>query len=478
MEAEDTYFLNYDDALGEAKKQNRYGPYCKLQLCYYNGLQEIKSKYKNLIYLPIDEIEYKLLKLETRVPTKIYLEETNIPKKNDLKIQEDILSNIRKYKKEKEILHNILRKKIKRIDIDFTEKLRIYIATDKFEKDARTAYENIRDAFIGIKAEVFFDINDDIDDIDDFRRAKFIEKYKPHITININRLRNTQLPEKTLNIIWFIDPTLILYDDSKIQIRKNDFIFSSQIEFENRLLFKNVDSNKIKIQPIPGSKYCFINKKIKREEKIVFVGSNFFEVVELAILYKENKSMIYELTKIFNEGLLTREKLNELADKYVNEGIIKSHEHLNMFVYPAIGRLEVVKWLCSQSKIKFEVYGKGWDKIKEVSNHYKGILEYKEVVNLYNSAKYSLIIPSHSFYQKRLLEASACGCINIAFDDPNMLDPFYHKNNVLLFKDSASLLNIIGKKPKKDTTLIANDISYKIFINKIINLNKEVNNVR
>ena len=72
MDYEDTYFESFAEALAEAQQQNIIEPYSKLQLCFYDG-DEIQTSYKNLIYLPINNISNKLLKLNLRPPTQIKL---------------------------------------------------------------------------------------------------------------------------------------------------------------------------------------------------------------------------------------------------------------------------------------------------------------------------------------------------------------------------------------------------------------------
>ncbi len=457
LEIEDTYFANFAEALEIAKLQNKFTAYNNLQLCYYDG-PEVKNSYPNLINLPKEKISTRLLELGTRIPTSFKTKDNNL-----------ISKYIEDFKEKKEKEHLKLINKIKDSKLNFNESLRVYISADYGGKVVLKTYQFLYNLFLEQNFKVYFDINDNITIMDDFRRAKSLDRVKPHITININRLRNTQLNEDTFNFSWFMDPTLVLFDNSKLQLRKKDYIFYIGDEILNALKNKNVPTKKIIHQFLtPDYKKFYQSKNIIKEEKVIFVGQNYFEVIEPTIGYK-NHPVVKELTTLFNENKITKEILKELSLKY--SSTIKRPEHIEIFIYPAVVRLETVKWMCSQNLIKAEIYGSGWDNIDELSKYTKGVINSETDLNdIYNTAKYSLVVHSNFMYIPKLFESSACGAIPIVYQGITTLDKFEYQDNVLIFTNKKDFEKTLINKPKKDSSQISNEISTSTIINKIMNI--------
>lgn len=465
---EDTYFFDYEKALEVAEQQNRIIPYNLLQICYYDG-EERDTRLKNLIWLPINSLPERLIGLGTRIPTKVVfkLNETKNQESdyNQYKFQIALYNQIR----EEQHLNNIVQ--IKKVQLNFNEPLRIYIGADFGSQVVLSYYKMIKDSFLSFGCDVFYDENSDIELNDDFRRSTCLLLYKPHITININRLRNNQLCNDMINIIWFQDPTLILYDDTTIKVRDRDFIFYAIDEFKNALLKKGVQKSKLFKQVFTvDEKKFYLKSEIKRENKIIFIGSNFFDSNVFLNGYKENQFVVEQLMHLIDNCLSTPEAIDDLAEILLKDKKIRSREHLNMFIYPSVGRLEVVKWICKYSPIPVEIYGNGWENIEEVKPFYKGFINKDKIPDLYNSAKYSLLIPSHSFYQQRLAEALLCGTINFAWDDPNLRDKFNYRDSIVVFKDRNDISQNLAKEPVYIDSNLIQSVSNKSFIKRILSI--------
>lgn len=457
---QDTYFDNFNDALEIAKQQNRFSAYNCLQICYYDGAEQ-KTPYKNLINLPQNEIVDRLLFLNTRIPTKVIS-----------KSEKNILEQIERFKTLKKELYFKSVMEIKSLNINFEDPLRFYMSIDYGGKVVSNIYKILYDVILNMGFDIYFDENDELTYMDDFKRADSINKFKPHINININRIRNDFLNDDMFNFIWFQDPTLILYDDTIINVRSRDYFFTLVDNFKLALINKNVPCEKIYSQSFCiDSKLFYLEDEIERENKIVFIGNNYFEVGMPTRDYKNKVTLIEELSLAFNSSLLTRQKLEQLALKYLENGTIKSKEHMEMFIFNAMVRVEVLKWICAQNKIKVEIYGEGWDHISEIKPYYKGFLKSKdEIRRVCNSATYSLLAHPEYYYQQRLFEAAACGSIPIVYQGINNSESFFHKDNVLLFNDQQSLFECIGKKPKKQLQEIVKDLNYNKLIQKIIDI--------
>jgi len=452
---EDIYFEDFNQAFEIAKQQNRFSAYDCLQICYYDG-EEQEAAYKNLINLPHNEIVDKLFLLNTRIPTKIIS-----------KNEKNILKEIERFKTLKQNLYSQSIQSIKTLNIDFNEPIRVYISADFGSCVVLKAYLILSKIFEKYNFDVYLDINDELTLMDDYRRAKAISNFNPHITFNINRLRNEHLYPDVLNFIWFMDPTLILFDDSEIKLRKRDYIFYIGDEIYNALKNKKVPQNKIFHQFLTPDYDLFKEREgIDRENKIVFIGQNYFEVMSPTTEYK-NHPVINEIRVLFNKNALTKSNLEELGHKYAQT--IRRPEHLAIFIVPAVAREEMVKWMCNQKIIKSEVYGRGWEQVPEVAPYIKGFIHHEdELARIMNSAKYSLIPHSNFIFIPKLFEACSCGAIPIVYKGQTTLDSFdKYENNALIFSSKEEFVNLLSKEPLKSSKQISNDISLDTIIAKI-----------
>lgn len=452
---QDTYFDTFDEAFEVASQQNIFGPYQNLQICYYDG-EKKDTDCKNLIHLPLSNFVDELLRLNTRIPTRIVSGQSNTVKKK-----------IEQFTQVKYKVLNYNKKQIKKIQLNFHEKYRVYLSADYGGKVVFKTYELLKKIFESKNFIVYFDVNDNLTNMDDLGRTTAIMNFKPHIILNINRLRNDYLHDECFNFCWFMDPTLMLFDDTEIKLRNRDYIFYLGDEVYNALIKKRIPKNKIFHQFLTPDYEIFCEKKeIKKENKIIFIGQNYFEVVSPTIEYK-NHPVRDEIRVLFNENGLTKIKLKELADKYAST--LRREEHLEIFIVPAVAREEMVKWMCKQTVIPAEVYGSGWDNIFGVASHVERYIEDEnELIEVVNSAKYSLIPHSNFIYVSKLFESCSCGAIPIVYKGETTLDNFdIYVDNALIFSTEQEFINLLNKKSLKSPKKISDDISLVQICDKI-----------
>lgn len=468
LQTEDCYFESYSDALKQAEKYvylNRAKS--KLQLCYYDGKAQTSSL-PNLINLPLENFEETLLTLQTRQPTFIVHQQAQFVKDKLCLLHQRIAAK-----------SEALKKLIRSQAINFHEPHRVYLNGEYMGRVVLKITELLKEAFIKAGYKVKFDINDQLSDMNDLKRLQSIAEFQPHITININRIRNDLINDSTFNFIWFMDPTLCLYDNSKFEYRERDHYFYLIDNFISPLLAKGVTRDRMTKQKFATNSDSFYleNKEQERKNKMVFIGNDYFHVGDPTSEYRHQAEMIDELSALFNEQKLDLVTINNLARKYKEKGTIRSHEHVEMFIFTAIVRLEVLKWAVN-SNIELEIYGEGWENYQEFVPFYKGILETDDDVRrAYNASKYCLLAHPQYFYQQRLMEASACGAIPVVYKDVTNLEQCDHLENILTFTNQAELNNIQDKQPKLDVQQIARDNSYEQLIKSIQeHVNDDLNN--
>lgn len=457
----DIYFYSYEDAVNQARKSVWLDKAkSKLQVCFYatRPSNVIPENLENLIYLPEDKFAQILLENNYRAPTK------SIGFNSDsIKIALD------KYHAQKAALIESFKTRIKESKLDFKEPLRVYLSVDYKGFVVENIYHLLANAFIEKGINVKLDKNTSVTLMDDLKRLRSIAEFRPHIMFNINRTRSDLINEGTFNFIWFMDPTLCLYDDSKFENRARDVYFYLIDNFKKALLAKNVPIEKISKQTFASDKESFyLQKNTQKKNKIVFIGNDYFDVCDPTYKYACNLKLREKLASLFNENNLSPVKLHKLTEELTVNGTLISPEHLEMFLYPAIVRLEVLKWCAEESEIPFEIYGKGWGSYSELKPYYKGELKSKdEVRTICNESKYSLLAHPEYFYQQRLLEASACGSIPIIFEGVNNTEKFEFKKNSLIFKQKGELKELLNSEPIESPTIISEKCSYSTLIEKI-----------
>lgn len=463
----DFYFFDFEEALKKSKKLYDSGSKEYVGICYYDGDKK-ETESVNLINLSSSD-SFSFIETFTnsnlRIPT--FIDTTNLQEH----LQEEYIDKIQKLIKQAIIQRSTIQekliKKIKSTKLNFSEKLRVYMDTHIGNDTVAQVYRHLSTVLKALDFEVFLDSYSNLEDIkDDYKRIKNIEKFNPHITININRIRNNYLVDNCFNFIWFQDPTLILYDDSPINLRKNDFIFFIGPEIFKALLAKGIDPDKMMHQHVcPDFRIFKTDNKVARKNKIVFIGNDYLSYAEPPCYYK-NTPLVDEIAKLFNDGKISKFTLQELYCKY--KSVLKRPEHLEVFIYPAVVRQEVVKWICTQEHIDVEIYGSGWDQIEETQSKCKGFIEREEdLIKILNESKYSLVVHGYYSYFLKFFESCACGSIPVVFEDKNSLEKIRHRDMAFTFSSKEELLKRIMEETSQFPVEITKDISLDNMVLKI-----------
>lgn len=453
---EDTYFSNFSDAKVQAQKQLYldHGQ-SKLQLCFYDGTEHSQHFLPNLINLPISIIPKFFIENDFRIPTKIIHSK-----------RKEVEANIIKAEKERARLLDETLQKIKKQDITLSAKPKIYFSVDHNGKVVENIYRLLDSAFKNSNWETFFDINDSISVMDDYKRARSIFKFKPNVVFTINRFRSELINKNTYHFSWYMDPTLNLYDETPFKVRDKDFFFYLIENFKDALINKNVPSFKLHKQSFACDPFFLSQPKAKnKENKIIFIGNDYFKVCDPTYKYANNSELIDYISNLFEQEKINKKTINEFATKLFNKGTIKRKEHFEMFLFPAVVRVQVLKWLCEVSPISVEIYGDGWDSYPELSPYYKGVLTSKEaIIKACSNSKYSLLAHPEYFYQQRLLESSACGSIPVIFVGMNNREQYHHYNSSLVFTKKNQLKKILTSEPAMPPNQISMELTYDVIV--------------
>jgi hypothetical protein len=458
---EDIYFLNGDEALRVASEQNRWGENgYYLQACYYDG-PKIESDLANLIHMPIENLIEGLAYGRYRIPTKIDF--TSLELSSDIKYQVQVHFNISTG--QATILRNQLNQKylhnLKNAKLDFSEPLRFYLSASSSTQVMQYVSKAIADTLDSMGYDVMFDL---YYGIEDESSLKNMVEFNPHAVINLNHINNKYISDDVFNIVWFQDPMPILYNNEELSLRKRDIIYSLLKEFDTPLRKKGVE--------VKRQNFCVNLKEfkiyddIKRQKKIVFIGSSYGKMIPDD---KNTSDAVEYITKAFGTGEHLK---GDFIDKIV-QNFLLDKEFVLARLIPFVVRDVSVLWLCNiESDYEIEIYGHGWDAYESVKPFYKGALKYgDDVAKVYNSATYSLAPHQNYILQQRVLEAAACGCIPIVYD---IGEEKIYEESLEYFKTKDDLVDILSNNDLKEKNFdrLLRENSYKYFVDGII---KEIN---
>jgi len=462
----DTYFLSSQEALRVAKQQNRSDDQDQefLQICYYNG-EKIDSDLINLIHLPLNSLVDDLAQGEYRIPTKINFIGLDISAEELESISKNLGIAIEQAQAYRDKLNNIYVDRLKNVKLDFSQPLRFYLFGHICTTVMQHVSKSIVDTLIKNGYEVLFHLYEGMEDYSNYKK---IFEFNPHVTININFLRNQYISDDVFNFVWIQDPVLYLTDESEVLIRKKDFIFSLINTFDELLERKNI--------PFKRQGFCIneaiykLDNSIKREKKIVFIGSSYLSFIP-DDNEQVNQAVKYMIT-LFHKGVdFTNEKIAQIADTFKLD-----KNYLSTRIIPFIVRDISLIDLCQiKSKYKIEIYGSGWEKYEILQPYYKGMLNYGEdIAKVYNSATFAFAPHQSYILQQRTLESTACGAIPIVYDCRKLSNESAYSEAVIYFKTFQDLEKILHKKPpKKDFKRLLRENSYQGFVDKILKVVEE-----
>ena len=468
----DFYFLDSTVAHNTALLQKKSGLFNNLQVCYYDG-QKIEGTPENMINVPLEKIYDFFSKSNLRPPQAMNCEKRNLEKNTISNLNQYIQKSLYNASLKRQEMAALYKKEIQNIKLDFTQPLRILFITTRITSVMQYASKNVSEALRKLGYETFVSIEENdmqiwgSDESDQFVwHLKNILEFKPHVIFNINYLHNEFLPKDMFNFIWFQDPMPILSSKGKLKLRERDFLFSGQPLFDEYLTKSGVSKTKFSRQYLGyNSDSMFIDKNIKKENKIIFVGS-YYDIYERF----DNIEIYNDDCSLFEEGIpLTKENIKNIYTKY-NE----KYTDINLnLVQQSVIRNKVVEWLCNSGLENIEIYGYKWDRasFSSIKKFYKGSVPHEKVKDLYNSAEYILMCSGQVINTQRLAECAACGSIPVVYDSRSVSpEEETWDDECLYFKSQNELKEILQqqKKPKGNISKIADFFSYTTCAKKIL----------
>lgn len=478
--SQDTYFFNVEDAIKESQKNYSvnigHPTIFGRQICYYNADEKVEDLPENCIFVPLEKFYNFFHTTRYRLPKRVVVYNDDFDNPMEAKLLSDQLAEILKIaENDRNNLINLYFDENKNLVPNFDdEKLRILIPTTKYTTVMQYVSKAIYEV---LKANEKYDIKLFIEETEFESSDDFLpllveyHNFNPHVVININNLFHF-CNEKVFNFVWFQDPMAFVMNEEKYKKKDREYFFSLTYFFDKCLERKEIPYER---QNFAINDNIFkVNDNIKREEKIVFIGSSYVNIIKP---YNLEKSLIDELKEHFEKGFdFNNSYIESILEKYTI-----SKDVLVQKVIPYIVRDFSVIWLCESElskKFEIEIYGWGWDEYPQTKAYYKGELSYGQaLVDVYSSAKYTLAPHADYIIQQRVLEAISCGCQPILYDCREKDNPPYYEDVLTYYKSKEELLNVFNKCNSEKFESFIKNFTYKTFVEKILNIVEKEKNV-
>ncbi len=465
----DTYFVDPLLALNEAKKKKRV--YCGhptidgLQVCYYRG--ELPAHdIGNLIHIEFSDIIDFFVTSRLRLPGKIEVP-CELEEELQAVVKEDFVNALEAIKNKRLAFAQQLISVSKALKPDVVEgePIRVFIPSCRLTTVMQYSSQGVAKAFEKRGCQVLFYIEANDMETNNFvdMLSRYID-FNPHVTFHVNNLNNIFLHDDVINIVWWQDLMPPLKKHELINWRANDFNFSISSFLDTHLMECGA-RDVVRQHFVVDNDIFNIKDVVDREEKVVFIGSSYLPAVNFTD--NQQQQAIAELVEILNQGgSFNKQTITTIAER----------THLNYeFVFWKLLHYVVrdysVKWLCQNSNLPVEIYGRYWKQDILIAPFYQGELQHGvEVADVYRSATYAVVSHPFEINSQRLVEVAACGCIPVVYDCRDIAETPHWDEFCLFFKTEQDLRNILENRatPVKSPLLLAQKFTYDAAVHHFI----------
>jgi hypothetical protein len=476
--AQDSIFYDPHKALEIARQQNRVARtqwISGLQICYYVGNTVLLDAPENLVHVPLENMAEFFSETRLRLPSAVVLPTASPQDDPQERLNRNRFATLvqRAMNEAGRRMERISYERTKatascRVAVTANEPLRVFAGASTSTTVMQYCTRGILDAFARLGHQTRLSIEqNDMERIcwHEFQRESL--EFSPHIVINVNHQNQELTPPGGVNVIWWQDQMECLTKGARLRWRDNDLVY---VVMTSRLVplleATGLPRERIKVQPFCIDRSIFNddpdNGRDQREDKVVFVGSSYCN----GLSGEANEKMLLgELEERFTAGeALTNEQVIDASKRH---GVTQDHALRSVMHY--VARDLPVRWLCQQSDIAVEIYGREWERDPIVAPFFKGELSQgRPIAEVYRSARWAFVLHPEMINHQRLGEVGACGCIPVVLDVRHHADGPFWDDQVLYFRTPMELRSCLARKPKVDAKLFGEFFDYAKFARRII----------
>ncbi|NOX75391.1 MAG: hypothetical protein GXP17_01940 [Gammaproteobacteria bacterium] len=453
------YFFDYRQARETALQRHQitttHPSITALQVCFYDGPPQ-EDALDNMVNLPFEKIETRLIDLPHQLPSQIIFP-VGTPENFVNEISKVIEQSLTQVVKQRGLLTNKIKQEVKhqRPIFDKNEPLRILLKTSRLTTVMQHCSRQLAGALKKLGHEVLLDVEkNDMQLFDGYLHIKAHQAFNPHVIFNINTQDTQHLHPDVFYFSWWQDPMPVLTKGSPLLWRPRDTTFSLIRDFDHYLTHcacPNIQRQNFCIDDdVFNTKY-----HVERENKIVFIGSSYRSRLTHS---PAEKGALKNIIEHMEAGEPVDETfLRPLCQRWS----ISYHQiYWDLFHYAA--RDITLQWLCRDSDIPVEVYGRGWEGDPIVRPFFRGELPHgAAVARVYNAARFALISHPFEVNSQRLVEAAACGSAPVVFDCRHMAERPHWDEYCCFFSTAQQLQQCLNTNADGDPTPLAKTFTYE-----------------
>lgn len=465
----DSYFVDPLLALNVAKQKNRvfcgHSTIDGLQVCFYRG-ELPEHTFENLINVEFDQAIAFFVDTTYRLPEKLEMPD-ELEEELKAAVKRDFLAILDIAKNQRRDLMSQLAAQAKLTEPTFHdgEPLRLLLPTSRLTTVMQYSSYYVAKEFENRGYRVLLHREDNemkTNNLVEFLRA-YIE-FKPHVVFYVNQLNNFFLHDKVTNISWWQDLMPQISADKPLKWRENDFVFSISPLLDKHL--QACGANPVIRQHFAVDHEVFHDRGAgDRANKVVFIGSSYLNSVDIA--NAEQRRVIEQIVELIAGGTV----LDEAAINAIAAASPFTAEFVFWKLFHYAVRYYAVKWLCQNTALPVEIYGRHWAEDADVAAHFRGELRHGEAVaTVYRSAKYALVCHPFEINSQRLAEAAACGCIPIVYDCRAIAEAPHWDEHCLFFKTRDDLHRLLQNQaqPPRQPSELAEHFTYRAAVDQFI----------
>lgn len=255
----DTYFLNSKEAFRIATQNNKVklsNNSKGLQLCFYHG-DRLENEPKNCINVPMEELSTYFASTKYRTPKNLDITNSGIHS------DEEVASTLEAFKKLINVSNDLKKLYIveeqaiiKQIKPSFIlDNLKVFMVSCREDEAAKNIYTQVEKAFDknGFKVNHHTQ-KSSLETCGMLSSLKACSSFEPNVIFTINYLDNEYLPEEIITVNLFTNTNSFFTNGGrftsgeKIQIRNNDYIFTTSKELHSQLADKQIASELVSIK--------------------------------------------------------------------------------------------------------------------------------------------------------------------------------------------------------------------------------------
>lgn len=472
--ARNALFFDPEHALRCARERREvigWGRVKVAQLCYYTGRMPLQATLDNLIFVPKSDFVSWLTTTRLRPPEEVVFPDPPPPRAVMKAFSDFFEQSVIQAKRRQQELFEGIQATLARLPPEpATGKLRIFAGSCIYTEVVQHSARGLLKAFAELGHEVLLSIeSDEREFINLYHHIQLIERFRPHLVININHHKPGILAPWMVQMVWWQDPMDPVTSDRAIPWRRNDLVYTLfGMWFGERLIAKGLPAERLKVQHfcIDAENFLAAPAVPRQPRSVTFVGSSYIDDL---LSFGAAAPPVADAMRqhLAEHGPIDLRTAMAIAARH---GM--TDEFTVVTIWYTLIRDEHIRLLCRIAPPRgwsVEIYGHGWEKDPVVQPYHRGVIRGRgKLAALYRRCERALSLQPFMVNHQRLAEIGCSGCIPVVYDCRRASDPPYWEDQCAYFADEAGLLAALEQPVTVDPRRFADHFAYRAFAQRIL----------